>query len=74
MSETKRATQCGLWQKLSWGVATLLVLGWGAAVAQHPADPLRSGFEDPPNGARPRVWWHWMNGNITQEGIKLDLE
>ena len=24
--------------------------------------------------ARPRVWWHWMNGNITKEGIKLDLE
>ena len=22
----------------------------------------------------PRVWWHWMNGNITKEGIKLDLE
>ncbi len=20
------------------------------------------------------VWWHWMNGNITKEGIKLDLE
>ena len=27
-----------------------------------------------PQGARPRVWWHWMNGNITKEGIKLDLE
>ena len=33
-----------------------------------------SGFENPPNTARPRVWWHWMNGNITKEGIKLDLE
>jgi len=38
------------------------------------ADPLRSGFENPPPAARPRVWWHWMNGNITREGIKLDLE
>ena len=37
-------------------------------------DPLTSGFKNPPNGARPRVWWHWMNGNITKEGIKLDLE
>jgi hypothetical protein len=37
-------------------------------------DPLTSGFKSPPNGARPRVWWHWMNGNITKEGIKLDLE
>jgi len=31
-------------------------------------------FSNPPNSARPRVWWHWMNGNITQQGIKLDLE
>lgn len=35
--------------------------------------PMR-GFENPPNGARPRVWWHWMNGNISEEGIKLDLD
>lgn len=38
------------------------------------ADPLDDGFKNPPNGARPRVWWHWMNGNVTEEGIKLDLE
>ena len=37
-------------------------------------DPLLGGFLDPPNGARPRVWWHWMNGNISNEGIELDLE
>lgn len=37
-------------------------------------DALLRGFLDPPNGARPRVWWHWMNGNISQDGIKLDLD
>src|SRR6266581_7039645 len=37
-------------------------------------DALERGFKDPPESARPRVWWHWMNGNITKEGIKLDLE
>ena len=31
-------------------------------------------FQTPPNAAKPRVWWHWMNGNITKEGIKKDLE
>ena len=39
-----------------------------------PGDALLRGFLDPPNQARPRVWWHWMNGNISTEGIKLDLE
>lgn len=43
-------------------------------LAQSSSDVLRQGFEDPPNGARPRVWRHWMNGNITKEGIELDLE
>ncbi len=37
-------------------------------------DALQRGFHDPPNSARPRVWWHWMNGNITPEGIQLDLD
>ncbi len=44
------------------------------ARAQKSPDPLKAGFEHPPASARPRVWWHWMNGNITEEGIKLDLE
>jgi hypothetical protein len=35
---------------------------------------LESGFMNPPDSARPRVWWHWMNGNISKEGIQADLE
>lgn len=31
-------------------------------------------FENPPATAKPRVWWHWMNGNITKDGIAKDLE
>jgi hypothetical protein len=41
---------------------------------QSSGDALENGFKTPPNSAKPRVWWHWMNGNITQEGIQLDLE
>ncbi|HET8826107.1 MAG TPA: glycosyl hydrolase, partial [Terriglobales bacterium] len=44
------------------------------SLGQTATDPLKQGFENPPTSARPRVWWHWMNGNISQEGIKLDLE
>ena len=31
------------------------------------------GFCDPPDDARPRVWWHWMDGNVDPEGIVADL-
>jgi hypothetical protein len=55
--------------------ATCLALASGHVQAQKPvADPLAAGFLNPPNAARPRVWWHWMDGNITKDGITLDLE
>jgi hypothetical protein len=31
-------------------------------------------FLNPPESSKPRLWWHWMNGNITKDGIKKDLE
>ncbi len=31
-------------------------------------------FQDPPAPARPHTWWHWMNGNVSREGITADLE
>lgn len=34
----------------------------------------QSSFLQPPQEAKPRVWWHWMNGNITKEGIRKDLD
>ncbi len=43
------------------------------ANAPAPAPSLEEQFRDPPNSARPRVWWHWMNGNITKDGIAKDL-
>jgi hypothetical protein len=54
--------------------ALTIVCTVGFSLAQSSEDTLKKGFENPPSAARPRVWWHWMNGNITQEGIKLDLE
>ncbi|MFT3746826.1 MAG: glycosyl hydrolase [Agriterribacter sp.] len=37
-------------------------------------DALYKNFLTPPASAKPRVWWHWMNGNITKEGITKDLK
>ena len=38
------------------------------------ADYLDDGFAAPPNQAKPQTWWHWMNCNITKEGIKADID
>lgn len=37
-------------------------------------DPLAMAFKNPPPSARPHTWWHWMDGNVTKEGITADLE
>ncbi|HQS68572.1 MAG: glycoside hydrolase [Novosphingobium sp. 28-62-57] len=44
-----------------------------AAQTTVAADTLEQQFRDPPSEARPRVWWHWMNGNISKDGIAKDL-
>jgi hypothetical protein len=38
------------------------------------SDDLLRGFEHPPDSAKPRTWWHWTNGNVTEDGIAKDLE
>ncbi len=55
--------------------------GWAAAVVlvmqsctATPERGLSEGFENPPGKAQPHTWWHWMNGNVTKEGITADLE
>jgi hypothetical protein len=35
---------------------------------------LEKGFINPPASAKARTWWHWLNGNVTREGLTADLE
>ncbi len=51
-------------------LATLVL----TAGAQTSSDSLANGFKNPPDFARPRTWWHWTNGNVTETGITKDLE
>jgi len=54
-------------------VATVLMLACYIA-ARGAGDSLESGFKNPPNSAKPRVWWHWVDENVSREGITRDLE
>lgn len=49
------------------------VLTAGMAAAQSPQD-IYDHFQTPGSQYGPRVWWHWMHGNVTREGIRKDLE
>ena len=51
---------------------TAAVLTTAVVLGSNAQDQLRRGFENPPESARPLVWWHWLGGNITKEGALLD--
>ena len=58
-----------------------VILITGSMLLSNCSDPsqrvwakIETDFQNPPNDAKPRVWWHWMNGNITRAGIRSDLE
>ena len=53
-------------------ILTLFLLLAGTAVMAQPTAP--ASFENPPREARPYVWWHWINGNTSKDGIRKDLE
>jgi len=56
-----------------WSIVLAPILLLVPAMA-YPADSLEAGFQSPPDSAKPQTWWHWMNGNVTKEGITADLE
>ena len=35
---------------------------------------LEQNFQNPPPSAKALTWWHWINGNVTKQGITTDLE
>jgi len=61
-------------RRAGWAAFAAAILGTWIVSAQNTGDPLRRGFENPPDSAKPRVWWHWMSGNISKPGIRADLE
>src|SRR5436190_22238068 len=54
-------------------VASLLALLATVSTSSAKID-LEKGFKNPPDAARPGVYWFWINGNITSNGVTADLE
>ncbi len=55
-------------------LAVALLCAAAAAAGGRAADPIETGFQDPPREARPWVYWFIMDGNLRREGITADLE
>jgi len=59
-----------MWRVLHLPILCLLLMGsvrgWAGSLADD--------FRDPPASARPWVYWFFMDGNLSREGITADLE
>lgn len=58
----------------AFSAATVLAIAAFPQTKTSSKDNLYEDFLKPGKAAKPRVWWHWMNGNITKDGIQKDLE
>jgi hypothetical protein len=52
----------------------LFTLNGGGLVQASAPDALEQGFANPAHQYGPRTWWHWLNENISTDGITKDLE
>jgi hypothetical protein len=69
-SEMKRRTFI---KSTTAGALTLMFKKLPASQAAQ-SDTLAETFQHPPASARAHTWWHWMNGNVTADGLTRDLE
>lgn len=77
MRATLRATGSGGWLRTS-SLLTALALFAGLVLALAAprvcAADLEQDFRAPPASTKPWVYWYWINGNISKDGIRADLE
>jgi hypothetical protein len=48
--------------------------GYSQQITNPTTNALKAGFINPPNTAKPGVYWYFMDGNMSKESIKKDLE
>ena len=53
-----------------------LIIGLGFCIALNLLDTadLQDGFQNPPDSARPGVYWYFMDGNLSRKAMTADLE
>jgi len=62
-----------LWQLCRAAVVVPFLFGHSSHSAERISD-LAKNFAQPPPSARPWIFWFWLNGNISSNGITADLE
>ncbi len=59
---------------IAFNLIFLVLLLWLSGCNVAEVDALKEGFKNPPDSARPGVYWYFMDGNLSREGMTKDLE
>jgi len=60
--------------RFPWPIFGLLVCLLAFRCTPDSKDALQTGFINPPDSARPGVYWYFMDGNTSREAMTADLE
>jgi len=55
-------------------IGLLLISFTGISQQKNTADIIEKSFLHPPESAKPWVFWYWLHGAVSKEGITADLE
>lgn len=55
-------------------ILCFLFVAGSTVVAQKNDDIIEQAFKNPPQSAKPWVFWYWLHGAVSKEGITADLE
>ena len=72
-AKSKFLSVVSMMKKTVRAMMTLSLLAAGSHAATTQQD-LTQGFQNPPNSAKPRVYWMWVMSLANQDGITMDLE
>src|SRR5437016_1640834 len=64
----------GIAQSVRRIAVVFILFALGLKIYGSSLPELEKGFVNPPDSARPWIFWFWLGGNITSNGITADLE
>ncbi|MBE0653924.1 MAG: hypothetical protein IH594_09005 [Bacteroidales bacterium] len=59
--------------RLLKGIIVVLIFFSACSSDTNPLN-IKESFLNPPDSVRAHTWWHWIDGNISKEGITKDPE
>jgi hypothetical protein len=61
-------------KNLKWLIPIIILIALSCKPSDGNEMALETGFQNPPTQAKPHVWWQWISGCVSKQGITNDLE